>query len=151
MSFDHKGYATTQLTNAKGYYLSDLQAMNEDDLLGKEGEARSPIDFTYEVVIVNRRIASRMRGENPEPMKFEGWMVAPADFRNKDRAIKEFDESAQEMIDAVGDDPLRTVQMPDRTTTAFELANFGALHMMYHDAQLNYIQALKGDMAMHWE
>ncbi len=35
-------------------------------------------------------------------------------------------------------------------TTRFSMAEFGAVHMCYHDGQLNYIQSLNGDTKVHW-
>lgn len=152
MAFDPTAYATAQVTNAGNYYLGDLKAISEEDLLkSPAGQARAPIDFTYEVVLINRRIATRLRGETPPPMSFEGWTVAPDEFRSKEAAVREMEASVKEMVDAIGTDAMRTIVMPDRESTAFEVANFGALHIMYHDAQLNYLQSMKGDMEMHWE
>ncbi|MDE2127943.1 MAG: hypothetical protein KGJ62_15285 [Armatimonadetes bacterium] len=34
--------------------------------------------------------------------------------------------------------------------TRLEIADLASRHMMYHDAQLNYIQTLLGDGAIHW-
>lgn len=152
MAFDATAYATAQVTNAGNYYLGDLKAISEEDLLNSPaGQARAPIDFTYEVVLINRRIASRLRGETPPPMTFEGWMVAPEEFRSKEAAVREMESSVKEIVDAIGTDVMRTIVTPERESTAFEMANFGALHIMYHDAQLNYLQSMKGDMAMHWD
>lgn len=151
-SFDPKAYATSQIQNALRYYKSDLEAIPEDQFCASPGGcARAPVDFTYEVAFVNRRIAGRLRGDEMAPMPFEGWMVAPEDQRHKARSIAEFEASMNEVAAALGDDVHRTIVTPDRTTTALELALFCALHVMYHDAQLNYFQALKGDDAMHWE
>jgi hypothetical protein len=35
-------------------------------------------------------------------------------------------------------------------TPIYELVFFAAMHNMYHDAQLNYVQQLYGDMDVHW-
>ena len=153
--FDSRAYALTQVTDAGNFYRKDLDALSDEAILGSPGgEARSPIDFTYEVAMINRRIAARLRGEDVPPMpEIEGWMVAPPEWRagGKAKTVAEFDASMKDVIDAIGDDVSRPLVTPARTTTAFEVALFCGLHVMYHDAQLNYVQALNGDSAMHWD
>lgn len=150
--FDHRAYAESQLAGARNFFRSDVEALDEAAIINSPGgKARPPIDFIYEIVLINRRIASRLRGEQVAPMdRHDEWIVAPAEFRTKATAMAEFDASMQEVIDALGTDVLRPIQMPDKQTTAFELALFCGLHAMYHDAQLNYVQCLGGDSAMHW-
>lgn len=137
-------------------YLNDLRAMDHA-LLDRSpgGVARSPYDFTYEIVFINKRIAKRLRGEDPGPYKFEGWMSAPAEFRNKEHCIAEVESSTEEVVAAlskVGDADLeREIALPTGSTSPLQLANMAASHLNYHDAQLNYIQAINGDGEMHWE
>lgn len=151
-TFDAKAYATAQVENALRFYKSDLEAIPESEFCASPGgSARAPVDFTYEVSFVNRRLASRLRGDDLPPMQFEGWMMAPEDQRSKAASIADFESSMNEVLAALGDDVHRPIVTPDRTTTAMEMALFCALHVMYHDAQLNYFQALKGDDKMHWD
>ena len=49
------------------------------------------------------------------------------------------------------DEMLRTIHLPNDTTTPYDLVRFTAYHTGYHDAQLNYIQALANDGEMHWK
>ncbi|HRI44478.1 MAG TPA: DinB family protein [Fimbriimonadaceae bacterium] len=151
-TFDAKAYATAQVENALKFYRADLEAIAEEDFCASPGgSARAPIDFTYEVSFVNRRLAGRLRGDEMPAMHFEGWMMAPEDHRSKAASIADFESSMNEVLAALGDDVHRPIVTPDRTTTAMEMALFCALHVMYHDAQLNYFQALKGDDKMHWD
>ena len=140
-----------QLQTAKKFYVSDINALSEEKLVQRIGNARSPYDFSYEVVMVNRRIAARLRGEDPGDWPFEGWSVAPDEFCNKATATKEVEDSLTEVEDAIGADASRTVTTPEGDKSAFEIGSFAALHVMYHGAQLNYIQAMGGDVEVHWE
>jgi len=44
-----------------------------------------------------------------------------------------------------------TVQTMLGPMTLLAAAGFAALHMMYHDGQLNYVHLLHGDNEMHWQ
>ena len=106
-------------------------------------------------MIVNERMATLIRGEKPGPWPFEGWAVAPPEFRNQARAIEEIERSADTVLaawDSLDESELeRTVTFSTgETGTALEMAIMCVQHMGYHDAQLNYVQAMKGDLAVHW-
>lgn len=151
MAIDLKEYIASQLTAMLDDYVRDIDALPEDALgNGAVGTARVPYDFTYEVAHVNRRLAARLRGEDPGPSTLTGWAVAPEHLRSKEACLQDIKSSTQEVIDAwriLPDDQLGEVKgsMP-----AFELALFAVKHMLYHDAQLNYLQAARGDMEVHW-
>jgi hypothetical protein len=154
-AYDFKAKATEAITGAKQRYLDDLTAMTEEQLTKCPGGcARTPADFTYEIVTINRRIAKRLRGEDPGPMKFEGWMQAPAGY-DKATIVREFDDTTKEIEDALAAIPdgemLRTIQLPNDTTTPYDIVRFAASHIGYHDAQLNYLQTLHDDKEIHWK
>ena len=46
----------------------------------------------------------------------------------------------------------REIPLPSgKSMSPFACAFMIQHHMTYHDAQLNFIQSLHGDMAVHWE
>lgn len=150
-----KSFVTKQLEFARDSYLQDLDAMSEDHLLnGMGGEERKPIDFTYEVAFVNQRFATRMQGGTPVAWPEGGWMVAPEEFRSKDAASKAVKESMDGIIAAWEATPTqemtRVIALPTGDTSPLDLAFSCCWHNGYHDAQLNYLQQLKGDMGVHW-
>ena len=150
-----KEHLVGKLEFAKKAYLGDLNAMDEGQLTSTSGgSSRTPADFTYEIVVINNRISKRMRGEDPGEFKFDGWVKAPEDFQSKDTIVAELDKSVTEIIDAFAkvpdDEMFRKIETPSGETCPMDLAGFAATHMTYHDAQLNYIQAMKGDEEMHW-
>lgn len=156
MDTNIKAHIATRISVALDEYVKDLQALDEPSLAKPPGGvARSPYDFTYEVAFVNRRIATRLRGGVPEKFAQEGWIVAPEQFRSKDALIKEIQESTTAVLDAWNALPesqaFESIATPSGETNAVALASMCATHMSYHDAQLNYLQALLGDDELHWE
>ncbi len=144
------------IEQATSFYNRDLDALTEEQILGSAGGcARKPVDFTYEVGELNLRVASRLRDIEPPPAKdWDGWVVAPAEMQSK-AAIMEFMRNASEELLAAAksvseEQSGKLVGTPGREQPAFGLANFAAMHTMYHDAQLNIIQSLNGDNEMHW-
>ncbi len=151
-----KEHMTEQLTFARDSYLNDLSAL-EEPVLGKSlgGVARSAYDFTYEVVFVNKRIITRLKGGVPEKFDSEGWVMAPAEFRDKATAMAAIRETMNDVIqawNAVPEEEIdRKIEVPNGETSPFKLVDLCVTHASYHDAQLNFIQALTGDEDMHWE
>lgn len=151
-----KAHMRAMMTDAIDKYRDDLEAMPED-LLAKSpgGTARRPLDFTYEIVVINRRIACRLRNEDPGKFAFEGWVTAPVEFAAKEVVLREFNDTCQAVLDAydaVPEDEIeRVIPLPQGQTSPLDLATLMASHTMYHDAQLNYAQCLAGDDQMHWK
>ena len=150
-----KEHVTGRLTSARDAYLGDLKAMSQEDLtVPAGGKARTPADFTYEVVLVNQRIAKRMSGGDPGEFKFEGWMKATEEYASKESIISNFETSVNDILNEFEkvpeEDMFRLIETPNGETSPMDLAAFAATHITYHDAQLNFIQALKGDEEMHW-
>lgn len=139
------------------FYIRDLESMTHEQLdSGCGGSSRSPYDFTYELVVVHRRIEARLAGRDPGPYPgADGWISAPAEFRSPEAAIREVRESADAVMkacDAVStDDFEKEIPIPTGTTSAADLMSLASVHATYHDAQLNYIQAIHGDAGMHWQ
>ena len=152
-----KEFLSKKLGSVKEAYASDLDAMTHEQLgANAGGSTRTPYDFTYECIIVNQRISMRLRSEVPPPMNFEDdeYIMAPAEFREKSKAIAEFKASMEEISQAFDKtdnsklfDPIQT---PGGETSFVNLAYFACIHNSYHDAQLNYLQAMSGDKKVHW-
>lgn len=149
-----KTFFRKQIEDAKSDYLKDLNALTHEQLAAcANDKARSAYDFTYEVVYVNRRLATRLRGETPPPAEDNGWMRAPEAFRNKVSAKQEFEESMDAILeawDAYPHDLDAPIKLANGETNALNLGYMAAHHATYHDAQLNYLQSLNGDDKMHW-
>lgn len=150
-----KSFLRDRIAKAAKRYIDDLEAMPEE-MLGRSpgGVARTPYDFTYEIVYVNRRLTKRLKGEDPGPANMETWLTAPPDFQSKDEAKNQMRESSDALLsafDAVGENALeRVIPLPQGETSPLDLAALTLTHYSYHDAQLNYIQAMSGDDKVHW-
>ena len=150
-----KEHIRQELVGNTEMFLVDLAAMSEEALRSKPGGvARSPFDFIYEVAFVNRRFTKRLRSEDPGPFP-EPWMTAPEEFQTKEGAIAAVKESMEGLVaewDKLSESDLsRKIPTPMGETTPLELCVTAAKHVHYHDGQLNYIQAMSGDAAMHWQ
>lgn len=148
--------AVKAIEQATAFYHKDLEALSEEQILNcPGGSARKPIDFTYEVALINRRIAARLIGAEP-PAAPEGddWWIAPDEIRSKEGILAYMAESSAALLEAARslseEEASKMVGTPGSERPAFALANFAAMHTMYHDAQLNFVQSLAGDLAMHW-
>ncbi len=137
---------TEGFTQAVESVKKDLAELTHDDLDRSWGSSsRRAYDVVYELGLINRRIAHRLRGEEPGPMpwKFgEEWLQAPEEMRDKASVAELFDATANEVLDAA----LDSTDEP----YVIEMLSFLTAHAMYHDGQLNFIQSMKGDMAVHW-
>ena len=152
-----KEFFAKKIESARDAYASDLDAMTPEQLAKNAGgNTRTPYDFTYECIVVNGRIAMRLRGETPPPMNFEDdeYIMATPEFCQKEKAIAGFRASMDEIIEAlkkVDDAKLfDPIQTPGGETSFVNLAFFTCIHNSYHDAQLNYLQAMSGDKKVHW-
>ena len=45
----------------------------------------------------------------------------------------------------------KVITLPKGETSPLDLASLTMSHLNYHDAQLNYVQAMSGDDKVHWE
>lgn len=152
MGADLKQHIRSRIANAGKFYAQDLAAMAHDRLAASPGgKARSPYDFTYEVVVVNERIACRLRGEEPPPEDgTEGWIKAPPEFCDPERARQRLEESTAGVLAAWDGLPVERLGETAGSMTCLDLGSLCATHMMYHDAQLNMLQAIDGDAEVHW-
>jgi hypothetical protein len=140
---------TGNIRHAAELWGKDLRAHNAEKLTEvPAATARSIADITWETVGVNRRIATRLRGEAVAPAN--GFPTCPPELANVEALVSEILASAEEVIASIGGDPERTVALPDGPSNVHEYADFAAIHMFYHLGQINYAQTLYGDADVHW-
>jgi hypothetical protein len=141
------------LTTSLKRYQQDLEAIPAARF-GESpgGKARSAADFTQECITLNLRFAAVLRKQELAPFKFDGWTRAEGDACNKELACAAFKQSADELLDAFNElDDIETEVISFRgPTPAYKVAHFAGVHINYHDAQLNMIQAVFGDEEVHW-
>ncbi len=147
-------YALNSFKTANEEFVQDLQALGEENLGKSWFGTRTAYDLAYEVGLVNRWMASCCREVNPGPWPWEfgkEWLKAPAEFQNREAVIKHIQESGQEFLDSVGPDIEKVVHIAEEARPIYQLVLGATKHTFYHDAQLNFIQELTGDMAVHWK
>lgn len=134
-------------------YITDLQAL-PDDAFGTVmgGVARTVFDFTFEVANVNARVAASISGQTlPRPSDEEYKQMAAA-LDTKEKAIDAVRQSTEALMTAWMnlDDINKEIPAFGGTRSCLSMVDLCAGHMMYHDGQLNFIQALRGDGEVHW-
>jgi hypothetical protein len=151
---DTKDATLQSVTRVFRFFLQDLENLPEDAFkksLG--GKARTAADIAYEVRLTNERLCRDLRGlpseEAPNP-----WTHAPEDVRSKDAAIASFRTSSEEvlqLIERLSREELEEV-VPGVLGEARRADHCRAMtvHLWYHSGQLNFIQTLLGDSAIHW-
>jgi len=148
-------YAIKAMENAARNYKKDLEAMTEEQIVDSvSGSARKPVDFTYEVALLNKDAAARIAGtERPVEPEGDEWWTAPPELQSKQAITDYMVNCCDELIEAAkanvenGD---KNVGIEGRVRPAYDLVNFSMMHTMYHCAQLNFIQSMADDMKMHW-
>lgn len=141
--------------NSSGF-VKDFEAMSHE-LLAKEhgGVSRCAYDFVYEVALFNGRVAARLRSEDPGKWPFESFPIAPDEMKEKAAMGKLLRESVEQITRDLA--ALSSERLSEKAPVAGQPMDFGQLivfcvsHMIYHDGQLNYIQAMAGDNEMHWD
>ena len=156
MSNEFKDHLTRGLVQATDCYLADLQAMSDEQLaLRPGGQARSALDYTFEVTVVNNRLANSLADKPNDPWPFgDAWAECPPELANKEAILAAFRQSAesvQSALAAVDDTSLaETITVNGNETSKARMATLAAVHMMYHCGQMNLIQAMNGDDEVHW-
>lgn len=145
------------IKSATHLYKSDLEAMSHELLSTcPGGSARCAYDYTYEIVIVNDRIAARLKGQDPGPWAGpeDDFVTAPDSFKDKETAISKLVGAAEAVAEALqaveADDIPKKFEIDGRETSFLDLAGLASVHMMYHCGQLNLVQAMDGDKEVHW-
>ncbi len=151
-----KQFLKDRVVQATSFYVNDLEALTHEQLdKSPGGKARAGYDFTHEVIVVNNRIACQLKGEDPGPWPFEDdWAVCPDSDRNKETVISQVKESSEAIVAAIDQVPdekfNEKFKLGERETSYSGMVGMAGMHLMYHAAQLNYIQSMEGDLEVHW-
>lgn len=155
-SFDAKTSVSTWIRQIAMMYCKDLDAItNEQFTTSFAGKARTPQSYTAEVIGFNFMVAKILSGESPSMPSDEEQIAFQNSVATTEIAKSMMTESAEAMasaLEALTPEQLgEEVQTPwGMPITKFGFANLTAGHMWYHDGQLNYVQSLNGDDAIHW-
>ncbi len=149
--------AHLRATTEKAYnnLVNDLNALDEEKASGSPNVALRPaIKVVAECGGVNGTLAELLTtgtATMPSPDERAAYF---ASITTRAEALTELEKGTQKLyaaIDGVTADRwgevVPTMLGPMTLLTA---AGFAALHMMYHDGQLNSLHLLHGDTEMHW-
>ena len=148
-------YAGWVMTCAE-FYAKDLAAMTQEQFDNTYGGAtRSPRNFSAEVALMTEKSVDLVRGGEMGGRDAEAMAAREAELSTPALAGAAVKSAALEMAKAfkeASDEAIaREITMPwGQAMTIYALAHLVASHIMYHDAQLNYVQAINGDAEMHW-
>ena len=141
---------------AKGLLVKDLNALEEDKAVETPGGvARNAVHIVAECAAVNGRVANFLKtGEFKSPSDEERKAFFDA-HTTKASVLSVLEQQTQALLTAIDGLDENTLgelvpETPLGPMSRFGVAQIPAMHMMYHDGQLNYIQSLHGDDKMHW-
>ena len=149
-------YLRTATEVAYSNLVNDLKALDEDKAAGSPHEALRPaITLVAECGSVNGLLATLIstgQASMPTPEQSAAFYGA---ITTQEAALAALQEGTQRLyaaIDGTAPDTWNdTVPTPFGPWTRAAAAGFAALHMMYHDGQLNSVHLLHGDTEMHWK
>ena len=149
-----KDILTDQLQMNAYLYGKDLAA-SSDEVMSSciQGCARNPLSFTTEAAGFNMLCSKLIRGETVSDM--QGEYAKHSEYDTKEKAAAFLQESVDTLVKTIAEvsdeDLHKEVTAPwGQTMPAYKMAFMASWHMGYHDGQLNYVQALHGDDAVHW-
>jgi len=156
-TFSPKQHLTGTIQFVHSLLVKDMNAVSADKAnVAPAPNTRPALSLIAECASVNALIASRIEtGAMPERLAPDARKAFLATFDTPEKALAYLDEATKHLVHAIETcdeskfgDPVMTplgVEM-----TIFGLAEFAAMHMMYHDGQVNYTHLLHGDTEMHW-
>ncbi len=136
--------------------VNDLNALSEEQAAaGPSAGTRSAIAVVAECAAVNGSLAAFVStGTFPSPTP-EQRAAFYAGITTRAQALSALESSIQQLRDAIDACPSEKWGEPvtdifGTPNTVFGIAYFAAMHMMYHDGQLNYLHTIHGDAEMYW-
>ncbi|MBX3119548.1 MAG: hypothetical protein KF784_10820 [Fimbriimonadaceae bacterium] len=152
---DARGYLAGWAQALKQMYSADVKAIPADKLnVSPGGVARSSNDLTADTVLLMNWVTEALKG-NETKLEEGDYAALGAKLTTADAQIEALSSSIDAFCGALSeasDERLNsTIMAPwGMETPVYMLAQIAVSHIWYHDGQLNYIQALNGDGAVHW-
>jgi len=153
-----RSYVIKTFKIANEEFVQDLNALSEINLGKSWSGSRTAYDIAYEVGVLNRRMAMTCREEDTGPWPWDfgkEWLKAPDELQSKAAIVKHVEEAGQALLDSIGGNVEKIVRVAgpggDATRPIYQIVIGAAKHTFYHDAQLNFMQEMTGDLEVHWE
>ena len=138
-------------------YCKDLDALTEAQYVAANGGVtRTAQDITKEVAGFCHVVAGLVSNPGtPMPSEEEAMANSPAlnTIAEGTAAVTAGAEALAAAVENASDETLGSMITPPwggDPMPVLVLANIASSHIWYHDGQINYIQALNGDSAVHW-
>ncbi len=153
---NYKAHLTGFLRQATDFYINDLRVLTQDQYSNSPGGcARAPHDFTAEVAGINTYMARRVLDPDAQRATDDERADMLAQVATLESGVEAIRVSSEALLAAIesADDAILGAEMMapwGAPTTVYAMCHLCASHVMYHDAQLNYLQGLSGDDQMHW-
>ena len=145
---------TTEFTH--GLIVKDLNAVGDAQASASPGGvARNAVQIAAECAAINGMVAGFLTtGEFIRASKEEQAAYYAA-HETKEAVLATLEKQTQTLLTAIDGMDEATMgdiipETPLGPMSRFAIAQLPAMHMMYHDGQLNYIHTLHGDDKMHW-
>ncbi len=154
-AFEPRAALRAALERTHKNLVNDLNATPDDKIRsGAGGVSRSAIDVVVECGSLNAWVAAMLTGGETPNRSPEERAAFIASFQTKESTLAYLDQQTHLLltaVDAMDENTLGDiVETPIGPMTRFGVVELTAMHMMYHDGQINYIQAMNGDAEMHW-
>lgn len=153
---DYRAHYAGWVMSCADFFAKDLAALTDEQYNNTYGGVtRSPRNIATEVAVLTSGTVKIVQGGDmampgDEVMKStEAELDTPA---KAGHAVKLAAVELAKAVKAASDEDLaREITMPwGQAFSAYALAHLTATHIMYHDGQINYVQAINGDAEMHW-
>lgn len=135
---------------------NDLKAIPAEKAgVSPGGVGRTPLNIVAECAMANGQFADFFASGQFAHVPHEQQEALLAEYDSVQKVLAYLDKETDRLLTALESLDESTLgeisdQIHGRPRTRLAIAQLPATHMMYHDGQLNYIQALYGDAEMHW-
>ncbi len=153
---DYRAHFSGWVINCAEFFAKDLAALTDEQYNNTYGGVtRSPRNIAAEVAVLTSGTVKLIQGgdvsmpDDSVMQSVESELDTPA---KAGHAVKAAALELAKAVKAASDEELaREITMPwGQAFSAYALAHLTATHIMYHDGQINYVQAINGDAEMHW-
>lgn len=156
-SVDLPAHLEAMTRNIYHRLVNDLKAVPADKQNASPGGcARAPLHVVAECGVINGFVAKYLTtGIVPERPAADVREKFLASFDTEEKALAYLTEQTDTLCSAFqtldGESLGETTDaLMGRIMTRLAVAELPAVHMSYHDGQLNYVHSLCGDNQMHW-
>ncbi|MEQ1821278.1 MAG: DinB family protein [Fimbriimonadaceae bacterium] len=138
-------------------YCKDLKAMTDEQFVcAQPGKARSASALTADALSMAIYATNLLTDPSTEFQMEADMNRLVGEMTTIEEAVRVVSETGAALSQAIGsasDEKLAEIMTPPwggPSMPMFLFVNIAANHLWYHDGQINFIQAMNGDEAVHW-